>query len=261
MVSAPAPAPGRAEVELTRAALGRVRPAVAIAAFVTLASVAGTLPAVAVPPAEIVFDGPSDRRVVALTIDDGYSEETCLRMAAILRRRGATATFFPVGSNVAGHPGVWRSIGRDFPIANHTANHALLTHLGPVAIVEQVRRARRILERVVPDAAVPEFRAPGGALSRQVRRILTTEGYTRTLLWDATNADTDLDASVGAMVRAGLRGGPGSIVLMHCNRPISASALEGIISGYRVRGYRFVTIRELLGPPPARPRPGGAQHR
>ncbi len=113
----------------------------------------------------------------------------------------------------------------------------------------------------MPGAAVPEFRAPGGALSRQVRRTLTTEGYTRTLLWDVTNADTDLDASLGAMVSAGLRGGPGSIVLMHCNRPISASVLEGVISGYRARGYRFVTIEELLGPPPARPRPGGAQVR
>jgi peptidoglycan/xylan/chitin deacetylase (PgdA/CDA1 family) len=34
---------------------------------------------------------------------------------------------------------------------------------------------------------------------------------------------------------------------MHCNRAVSQQLLPGIIEGYRARGFRFVTIPQLLG--------------
>ena len=43
---------------------------------------------------------------------------------------------------------------------------------------------------------------------------------------------------------------PGSIVVMHLigapNAPATAAALRTVIPALRARGYRFVTLRELL---------------
>ena len=71
-------------------------------------------------------------------------------------------------------------------------------------------------------------------------------GIETLVMWDTTSADTALHSRPYAMVRSALRGRPGSIVLMHCNRSLSADLLPRIIRGYRARGFRFVTIPELL---------------
>lgn len=39
---------------------------------------------------------------------------------------------------------------------------------------------------------------------------------------------------------------PGAIILLHNGRPTTVEALPGIIEGLRRRGFRFVTIDELM---------------
>jgi hypothetical protein len=55
-----------------------------------------------------------------------------------------------------------------------------------------------------------------------------------------------MHSSWAAMLRTAMRGGPGSILLMHCNRSVSATLLPAIIKGYRERGFRFVTVEQLV---------------
>jgi len=45
------------------------------------------------------------------------------------------------------------------------------------------------------------------------------------------------------MLADATRGGPGSVILMHCNHAFSLHVLPRIIAAYRARGFRFVTIR------------------
>ncbi len=207
-------------------------------------------PAGTTPSPVIVTHGPRTEKVIALTIDDGYDPAACLRMASILRARGATATWFPIGKNVRRWPAVWERIAADMPVANHTMFHAILPRLPDRLVFRQVNRARLLLERTLPEAATLELRPPGGAWTPRVAAIARSAGYRRLLLWDTTNLDTDLDASRSQRLAAALSGGRGSIVLMHCNHDWSADLLPEIIAGYRARGYRFVTLPELLGPAP-----------
>lgn len=212
---------------------------------------AAIVPGGTAPAPVIITHGPRTEKVIALTIDDGYDPAACLRMASILRARGATATWFPIGKNVRRWPAVWERIAADMPVANHTMFHAILPRLSDRLIFRQVNRARLLLDRTLPEAATLEFRPPGGAWTPRVAAIVRTAGYRRLVLWDTTNLDTDLDASRSQRLAAALSGGRGSIVLMHCNHDWSADLLPDIIAGYRARGYRFVTLPELLGP--ARP--------
>jgi peptidoglycan/xylan/chitin deacetylase (PgdA/CDA1 family) len=185
-------------------------------------------------------------KVIAITIDDGYSADTCLRMARTLRTTGATATFFPVGAAVRAHPKAWRSIAADFPIANHTNSHPLLVNLSHAGIVREIKRQATSVAAITGVAVLPYLRPPGGSWSEHVRQAAGAAGIKALIIWDTTAADTALHSSPAAMLRTALRGGPGSILLMHCNRSVSATLLPGIIKGYRARGFRFVTVEQLI---------------
>ncbi|MFO1538942.1 MAG: polysaccharide deacetylase family protein [Chloroflexota bacterium] len=231
----------------SRSAIGTFRRRIPAAATVLLAALVLVPSAPAAAHIPVVNDLDTSRKVIALTIDDGYSPETCLRMARILREKGADATFFPIGKRVRAYPSVWRRIGRDFPLANHTMYHAILPPLSEEQIRRQIGRQLAIVRKVAPDARMAEFRPPGGAWSDTVRRVAASFGYRRILLWDVTNADTSLNGTARGMLRRAMAGGPGSVLLMHCNRPISAEILPQIIDGYRARGFTFVTTTELFG--------------
>lgn len=187
------------------------------------------------------------QRVVAITIDDGGDPGVCRRMANILRREDVAATFFIIGRYVAAAPRLWRRIARRFPVANHTMFHALLPPLSDERIARQIGMGAQTIARVTGRRALPYLRPPGGAYDDRVRAIAASRGVRTLVLWDTTSADTAPNSRPSGMVRAALRGGPGSIVLMHCNRSLSARILPLIIEGYRERGFDFVTIPQLLG--------------
>src|SRR5215472_3734031 len=69
--------------------------------------------------------GTSARRTLALTFDDGPSEDTP-RLLEILDRHRVPATFFQIGLNVQRLPGIARAVsGAGHAIGNHTYSHPI----------------------------------------------------------------------------------------------------------------------------------------
>ena len=221
-----------------------LRVSLVIASLAVILSVDGVL---ARDRAAVLYDGRSDRAEIALTIDDGYDTDVCRQMLRTLRERHVRATFFPVATNVAAHRSFWRDVATDQDIANHTYGHPLLTVQTDGRIAREIRRAERTIERVIGANILKVLRPPAGAWNDRVRRIAAAAGYPVLLLWDTTAADTGPHSGRDGMVRSALRGTNGSVLLMHCNRQVSADILPRIIAGYRLRGFHFVTVAHLLG--------------
>lgn len=195
--------------------------------------------------ARVVYSGDRDERIVALTFDDGWGIEPCRRIRRILAQAGATATFFPNSQFVEYHPRFWRRVAARFPIANHSATHPFLTRLSDRGVRRQIASAERSIESITGVPMIKVLRPPYGAYDGSVRRIAGDLGYRTILLWDVSSGDTS-GASAARIRDNALRGGRGSVVLMHCAWPETAQALRGIIAGYRDRGFRFVTVPQLL---------------
>jgi peptidoglycan/xylan/chitin deacetylase (PgdA/CDA1 family) len=168
-------------------------------------------------------------------------------MAHILIRMQATATFFPIGRNIGANPRAWRYIGARFPIGNHTQNHPIMTHLSPAAMRAEIEGDARTVRAAIGHPPIRYLRPPGGAWNASVAQVARSLGYRSLVLWDTTDADTALHSHLEGMIRDALRGEAGSILLMHCNRPLSEQILTRVISVYRSRGFHFVTIPQLLG--------------
>jgi peptidoglycan/xylan/chitin deacetylase (PgdA/CDA1 family) len=95
------------------------------------------------------------------------------------------------------------------------------------------------------------FRAPYGEIDARVVRLAAEAGLT-TVQYDLPSGDPDKRVSKKKLVEyvAGTARS-GSIVVMHINRRgwHTAEALPEIIKRLRARGYRFVTVSELLDRP------------
>ncbi len=196
---------------------------------------------------------------MALTFDDGWSIDRCTSIIHTLRAKRATATFFINGAYMKRDPKRWRSLLQGFPVANHTLSHPWLTRLGEAHIRSQIATNEHVVEGILGRPMLHLLRPPYGAYDSRVVRIGDDLGY-RTILWDIDSGDTSSGTSVGSVIRYGIAGGTGAIVLMHCGPSVTPPAVASIIDSYRSRGYKLVDLGTMLhiGPPaepaePARP--------
>lgn len=192
--------------------------------------------------ATTVFEGPSDRRVVALTFDDGPSEYT-EGFLDVLRREQIHGTFFEVGQEMSGRRQTMRRILREgSEIGDHTMHHVEYPGYSEIA-----GAAGRIAAYTHFEPCL--FRPPGGAVNSSV---VATAGALRmkTVLWNVDPVDWSTPGSDAVYSRIVEATRPGSIVLMHDgggNRSGTLAALPRVIETLRGRGYRFATVSQLLG--------------
>jgi peptidoglycan/xylan/chitin deacetylase (PgdA/CDA1 family) len=211
----------------------------------------------------VAFGG-RGKRQVALTFDDGPGPYTW-QVVRVLRRMHVPATFFQVGRMIATFPRAAREVERSFPVGDHTFTHPMMSRLPqPAQRREVLAQAARL--RAVEGAHFPVlFRPPYALFDRRTFRVLRGERMLM-VLWDVDSVDWSRpgwQAIVGNVVS---RTRPGSIVLMHDaggDRSQTVAALPVIVRKLRARGFRFVTVPQMmLTAPPARgqrlPRGAGA---
>ena len=191
---------------------------------------------------EFVTHGPRGRKRVALTFDDGPSEYT-LDILRILRAKKAKATFFMLGQQVASYPSYARRVlALGHEIGNHSYDHDLLPS------GSNIRRATRRIRQATAFRPCT-FRPPYGAVSSSLKRSVR-DNRMKIISWDVDTSDWKLPGP-GAIASSVIhRSRPGSIVLMHDGggpRSGTVDALATAIAGLRDRGYKLVTVSELLG--------------
>lgn len=222
----------------------------------------GTVAATLRPPQPVGCDtrgpdfrrgGPFHRKLVALTFDDGPSPYTP-QVLRVLEREGAHATFFVIGNQVAGGArDMRRALADGDAIGNHTYTHANVAGGGSFA-AGQLRRTTTTI-RAATGYTPCLFRAPYAAISGALFSVARAQGML-TIGWNVDPFDWSRPGTaaiysrvVGAVQRE-------SIVIMHDGggaRDQTVAALPRVIGTLRARGFRFVTVPELLG---LRPRYG-----
>jgi len=191
----------------------------------------------------------SDRKVVALTFDDGPNPDATPRILDTLREKGVRATFFVLGSHAERWPELVRRISHEgHQIGNHGYFHRKLQFKSPFYVSRDIRLGIRAIKRA--GAPAPRyFRAPHGFRSPWTTPIASSYGE-RTVGWSLGVWDSDRPG-VEEIVRRTLEGvEPGSIVLLHDgdgynpdgDRMQTAAALPLIIDRLKEQGYEFATL-------------------
>ncbi|MFD0710918.1 polysaccharide deacetylase family protein [Paenibacillus sp. GCM10027626] len=201
---------------------------------------------------EVIWDVPTDEKVIALTFDDGPNPKTTPKILDLLKKYDAKATFFVIGFRMDRFPDiVKREVAEGHEIANHTNDHVYFKRsVGQDTIDEQLRIANRKIKELAGQTS-PWFRPPGGFYNDKVISAAKRHGQT-VVLW-SWNQDTRDWSSPGVrkIVDKVLRNAQnGNIVLLHDHvsgsRTQTVKALEIILPELKKRGYRMVTVSELM---------------
>ena len=197
-------------------------------------------------PAVAYSHGPR-RREVALSFDDGPFPLTP-GFVRMLKANDAVATFFMIGEQVTSRyrATLHEELRNGDALGDHTYTHPDLVTAGGVrSQLQRTIAAIRGLSGYTPCV----FRPPYGDYDSSVLRTAASLGLA-SILWEVDPSDYTLPgvSAIEQRVLAQVR--PGAIVLSHDGggpRGQTLAAYPYIIRALRARGYRFVTVPELLG--------------
>ena len=200
-----------------------------------------------------VYRGCSENKALALTFDDGPSEQTP-EILSILCQYGIQATFFECGANIRRLPSIAQAVvAHGHEIGNHTDTHPNLCFHSRLSITRQFSRAQQVIEdRLGRSPSL--LRVPFGVRwfgLREVQRKLNLLG----VMWTVIGNDWKLS---GPLIAARLLKGAknGAIFCLHDGRELrpcaktsaTAEALRIAIPQLLGRGYRFETVNRILCP-------------
>jgi peptidoglycan/xylan/chitin deacetylase (PgdA/CDA1 family) len=188
----------------------------------------------------------SREKCLALTFDDGPAAYTP-QLLALLQQRRAAATFFVLGSRVQQAPEILAEMkAAGMEIGNHSTNHHDLTSLSKSQTRSDLSETNRAITAVT--GRRPRLlRPPYGARNRRVDSVAGQLGMAE-ILWNVDTLDWRYPNSRRLTNKVPRSAGRGSIVLMHdaVNRS-TITAMPAIIDRLQHRGFRLVTVSQLLG--------------
>jgi peptidoglycan-N-acetylglucosamine deacetylase len=209
---------------------------------------------------------------VAITFDDGPDPAYTGKILDILKQENATATFFLIGLQTQKFPGLARRIyDEGHAIGNHTFTHP---DISDVSQWYMKRVELQLTEKLFASkmGVKPLYFRPPYSIDQepdvadQVRplELVQGEGYitvgskidpndwkkgqTAAEIVAAVMDQAEREATGGCETRAPLY--CGNIILLHDgggDRTATVEALPAIIQGLRARGFKIVSVEELLG--------------
>jgi peptidoglycan/xylan/chitin deacetylase (PgdA/CDA1 family) len=196
----------------------------------------------------VLAHGPRDVPAIALTFDDGPGAVTSA-ILDVLRDHGAGATFNVLGERIAGREEhVRRAVNEGQEIGVHGwAHDDHRKH--PLAGARGAARTAAVIGSVC--GVEPRlFRPPFGLTNRRLQ-LAAARHRLRTLLWDVDPRDYEEPGAQAIYDRiiAAIR--PGSIVLLHDDRPElmpTAKAVDRVLHELRRRSWHAVTASQLVAP-------------
>ncbi len=200
----------------------------------------------------MVWEVQTDEPMIALTFDDGPDPVQTLKVLDVLSAYQAKATFFVVGEQADLYPEVLRRTAEQgHELANHTYTHLPISggYLSTSVLEDEIVRTEQAI-RMATGERPRLFRPPGGYCDVQAVRTIIDHNY-KIILWSHHQDPEDWKKpGVGKIVNKVLEHARnGDIILLHDRgegADQTVEALEHILPALAERGFRFVTVSELL---------------
>lgn len=223
--------------------------AMGAAVLITLSWGGGVTAVPAGGGAEIPAEEP---KYVALTFDDGPRSDTTTRLLDGLLTRGASATFFLVGEQIAGNEDLVRRMRDEgHQVGNHSWSHMMLKGQSNAVVDREIGKTDALLKEVLGDGTY-WVRPPYGLLNESQKKRFTVP----LVHWSVDPEDWKLRDTAKDVQAVLEKVQPGDIILMHDSVPETVDAALEIVDTLQAQGYTFVTVEELLRLYGVTPEPG-----
>lgn len=182
---------------------------------------------------------------IAISFDAAWGADKTKRIVDLLTERNLKATFFLVGFWADAYKEEVAYIADNgMEIGNHSKNHLHMNSLDVVKTkeeIEYVNHAVRTLTGVTPKV----FRAPFGEYDDKLLSCVEECGMTA-VQWDVDSLDWKGISGAEIIKRVVGKVKSGSIILCHNNSDHILDALPTVLDELTAKGYKFVTVGELV---------------
>ena len=199
-------------------------------------------------------DGP----YIAMTFDDGPSPETTPRLLDILKQRNIKATFFMIGQNAERNPDLVRRIlAEGHEIGNHSWTHPQLSKLSDDRVTQEITKTQEAIKNA-SGFTPTTLRPPYGAITPRQRAWIESQFGLNIILWSVDPFDWKRPGPsvITQRILSGAR--PGAIILSHDIHKQTVDAMPATLDALLAKGFKFVTISQLLAMNKPKPSPGPA---
>src|ERR1700740_1315068 len=206
-----------------------------------------------------------DQPYIAMTFDDGPSAENTPRLLEMLKQRNIKATFFLIGQNVASNPDLVRRIlAEGHEIGNHSWTHPQLSKLSDQKVTAEITKTQDAIKEA--SGFTPTLlRPPYGAITPRQREWIENQFGLSIILWSVDPFDWKRPGASVITQRILSQARPGAIILSHDIHKQTVDAMPATLDGLIAKGYKFVTVTQLIAMNKPKPlpastvKPGGEQ--
>ena len=183
---------------------------------------------------------------IAMTFDDGPSATLTPKLLDILAAHQIKATFFVIGENVAEHPEIVARAAREgHEIGNHSWSHPNFGKMSDDGVRSQLQRTDDAIKSAT-GSRPSLLRPPYGSITAHEKRWIHDQFGYRIILWDVDPYDWKRPGPSVVRNRILKETRPGSIVLSHDIHPGTIEAMPSTFDALEAKGFKFVTISELI---------------
>lgn len=199
----------------------------------------------------LYINGPTSKKAVALTFDDGPDADITPQVLQILKEHQITATFFFKGNQVLRYKSLVQKVyDQGCLVESHAYSHQELSKMNRSDIDPELTVTDQAIKKVI-DRKPGLIRPPFGEVNSEVLAAAKANQEAvilwsiDTLDWSQQDPEHIVD-NVLKNVRAG------DIILLHSRegQESTVRALPNIIKGLREQGFEMVDVASLIGIPP-----------
>jgi peptidoglycan-N-acetylglucosamine deacetylase len=213
-------------------------------------------------PEKISFDSVTiSQPYVALTFTDGPSSMLTPQVLKILADRNVKATFFVTGENALSHPDIVKQeIAAGHEVGSRSWSHSIFSDVSDTQLLSDLQRTDQAIKAATGNS--PRFFSPFDTTFTDVQCDTVNKQFGYTVIFWSVDSLAVKDKGAAAIANTIItQAKPGSIIMSSDINSSSIQALPVVIDTLVSKGYKFVTVPELIAISTSKKfRPAGATY-
>jgi len=198
---------------------------------------------------ELVYRVKTKEKIIALTFDDGPMPVFTEKVLDKLKPFGVKATFFLTGNAIERNMSLAKEIvNQGHQVGNHTYSHKKMVFVSDDFVKDEIEKTNQLIHEAGYRGEIT-FRPPYGKKLFALPMYLKKHSIP-TIMWNIEPekyVNTNNPDNIAEYTVKNTK--PGSIILLHPmfeSRINTIESISSIVSGLIEKGYRFVTVSELM---------------
>ena len=188
----------------------------------------------------------TDKKIVALSFDDGPVAGNTLEILQILKENNVETAFFCIGSRIAENKAIFQQIHDEgHLIGNHTfSHHFWFDMFSAKRMLADMRMMDKAMNSII--GKTPKlFRPPYGVTNPNLKKAII-EGNYIPVGWSMRSMDTVINNEKKLFNRVISKIKPGAVFLFHDTSNTTVAILPALIKHLHENGYEIIRLDKML---------------